>query len=40
MGWMPFGLHPGTVGLLFNGLMIITAHYVLPLRALATKIAD
>jgi len=40
MGWMPFGLHPGTVGLLFNGLMIITAHYALSLRALGTKVAD
>lgn len=40
MDWMPFGFHPGTVGLLFNGLMIITAHYALSLRALGTKVAD
>ena len=28
LGWMPFGLHPGTVGLLCNVWMVVSVHYV------------
>ncbi|MDG1011314.1 MAG: hypothetical protein P8N99_00740, partial [Luminiphilus sp.] len=39
-GWMPLGLHPGTLGLLCNGLMIITAHYVYSSKTPSPKVAD
>lgn len=39
-GWMPLGLHPGTLGLLCNGLMIIIAHYVYSSKTPSPKVAD
>ena len=37
LGWMPFGLHPGTVGLLCNVLMIMSAHSFYAIKPSGTQ---
>jgi SSS family transporter len=39
LGWMPFGLHPGTLGLLVNVLVIMIAQYCYSLNIPRAKIS-
>jgi hypothetical protein len=40
LGWMPFGLHPGTLGLLFNVSVIMIAQYCCSLKMPRAKISN